>query len=111
MLATNVAAVKFDFTSPPSENGYCGYGAITIFGTPSIAPAVPTGLNGTFQPPDNFIMSIGKLVDGRNYSVQSTTNLASSDWSTETNFVAAASVVAITNYTTNVQKFFRVVGF
>ena len=33
LIATNVAAVMFDFTSPSSENGYCGYGAITIEGT------------------------------------------------------------------------------
>lgn len=34
-LATNVAAIKFDFTSPASENGYCGYDQITIFGSVS----------------------------------------------------------------------------
>ena len=33
LIATNVAAVMFDFTSPSSENGYCGYGAITVQGT------------------------------------------------------------------------------
>ena len=33
-LATNVAAVKFDFTSPASENGYCGYAEIGLFGIP-----------------------------------------------------------------------------
>jgi hypothetical protein len=32
-LVTNVTAVKFDFTNPGSENGYCGYDQITIFGT------------------------------------------------------------------------------
>ena len=35
VLATNVVAVKFDFTSPASENGYCGYNQIAIFGTAS----------------------------------------------------------------------------
>ena len=39
-LATNVAAVKFDFTSPASENGYCGYAEIGIFG--SVSVPVPT---------------------------------------------------------------------
>ena len=34
-IATNVAAVKFDFTSPASENGYTGYGAITMEGMAS----------------------------------------------------------------------------
>jgi hypothetical protein len=32
-LATNVAAVKFDFATPGSENGYCGYDQITLFGS------------------------------------------------------------------------------
>jgi hypothetical protein len=36
-LATNAAAVKFDFTSPGSENGYCGYDQITIFGSAATA--------------------------------------------------------------------------
>ncbi len=38
-LATNVAAVKFDFTTPAPENGYCGYSEIAVYGT-SINPAV-----------------------------------------------------------------------
>ena len=33
LIASNVAAVMFDFTSPGSENGYCGYGAITVEGS------------------------------------------------------------------------------
>ena len=36
-LATNVAAVKFDFSSPPSENGYCGYSQLAVSG-PAGAP-------------------------------------------------------------------------
>jgi len=40
VLATNVAAVRFDFTSPASENGYCGYAGITVFGSPSIGPVI-----------------------------------------------------------------------
>jgi autotransporter-associated beta strand protein len=38
VLATRVAAVKFDFTSPGSENGYCGYSEINLSGTPSAQP-------------------------------------------------------------------------
>lgn len=45
-LATNVAAVKFDFSSPASENGYCGYGAITLFGSP-VQVVVPPSINPT----------------------------------------------------------------
>lgn len=37
-LATSVAAVKFDFTTPASENGYCGYSGIELFGTPTPQP-------------------------------------------------------------------------
>jgi len=37
VLASNVAAVKFDFTSPASENAYCGYAQIAVFGTSMIA--------------------------------------------------------------------------
>ncbi len=40
-LATNVAAVKFDFTTPASENGYCGYAEIGLFGVP-VSPVVAT---------------------------------------------------------------------
>jgi alpha-L-rhamnosidase len=48
VLASNVAAVKFDFSSPSSENGYCGYGGITVFGTPSATlVAAPTLLTNT----------------------------------------------------------------
>ena len=37
-LATNVAAVKFDFTNPSSENGYCGYTEILLAGVPTPQP-------------------------------------------------------------------------
>ena len=49
VLATNVAAVKFDFTSPASENGYCGYAAITMFGTASVDPPSISPTSLTFQ--------------------------------------------------------------
>jgi hypothetical protein len=39
VLLTNVAAVKFDFTSPPSENGDCGYAQIAVIGAQNAAPA------------------------------------------------------------------------
>ena len=41
VLATSVAAVKFDFTNPGSENGYCGYAQIALYGTP-LSPVVST---------------------------------------------------------------------
>ncbi len=45
VLATNVAAVKFDFTTPASENGYCGYSEIALFGMPTQVVATnPTNI-------------------------------------------------------------------
>lgn len=43
VLLGNVAAIKFDFTSPPSENGDCGYAQIVVGGvlnTPAQAPVI-----------------------------------------------------------------------
>ena len=113
VLATNVAAVKFNFTSPASENGYCGYAGIEVFGTASIPPAAPANLSATLQAaPSDFIMNAGSLVVGRNYMVQSTTNLALPVWSTESNFVATQATTIFTNVTTNFpQKFYRLIGY
>jgi autotransporter-associated beta strand protein len=48
-LAANVAAVKFDFTSPPVENGYSGYSGIQLFGIPA-PPSVKWALaNGNWD--------------------------------------------------------------
>jgi alpha-L-rhamnosidase len=111
VLASNVAAVKFDFTSPGSENGYCGYAGIAVFGTPSVAPAVPAVLTGTMVTPTSFVMGVASLIAGRNYELQSTTNLASAVWNVETNFVAGLTMTAITNSITNSGgKFYRLVG-
>jgi len=51
-------------------------------------------------------------VVGRDYTLQSTTNLASSAWFTETNFIAATMLAAITNSTSGyAEKFYRLVGY
>lgn len=41
VIVSNVVALKFDFTSPASENGYCGYAAITVQGMVAGAPSGP----------------------------------------------------------------------
>lgn len=41
VIAANVAAVKFDFTFPGSENGWTGYGAITVQGTSATSITTP----------------------------------------------------------------------
>ena len=111
-LATNVTAVKFDFTTPASENGYCGYAAIGVFGTPSIPPAVPANLSAAVQAGQGgFVLRVGSLVVGRAYTLLSTTNLAGSAWSAETSFVATQALAFFTNSATNFpQKFYRIAG-
>jgi hypothetical protein len=111
VLATNAAAVKFDFTNPGSENGYCGYGGINVFGSASIPPAVPATLGAAFMAPSSYVFNVTDLVVGRNYMLQSTTNLISGVWSPETNFLATATSVTLTNNSTgSPQKFYRLVG-
>jgi hypothetical protein len=48
-LATNVATVKIDFTTPTPENDSCGYSEIQVFGTPSVIPPATNPTNITFQ--------------------------------------------------------------
>jgi hypothetical protein len=83
-----------------------------MFGTASLPPAVPANLSATLQAGlTGFILNIGSLVAGRNYALQSTTNLTAAGWFTETNFVAPQATVALTNAIANApQKFYRVVG-
>jgi len=110
VLATNVAAVKFDFTSPGSENGYCGYAGITVFGKASELPRPTLGVTA-LAGPARFVMNLGGLFPGQSYQLQSTTNLSTTSWSAETNFVATQDVIALTNSITNdPQKFYRLVS-
>jgi alpha-L-rhamnosidase len=106
-LATNVAAVKFDFTSPASENGYCGYAGINLFGSASALPHIVLGA-AFIAGGNKFVINITGLLGGQNYTLLSTTNLVTSPWVAETNFVAVQSAISITNSITGVtQKFFR----
>lgn len=52
-IALNVAAIEFNFTQPSSENGYCGYAAITIQGTPANPPTGPPVANTPGVSPAN----------------------------------------------------------
>jgi len=112
VLATNVAAVKFDFTSPASENGYCGYAAITLFGAASLAPVVPATMHAMLLTPNRRVMNISRLVIGRNNQLPSTTNLASGIWNTEVEFVATQSIATFTDSVCSfAEKYYRVVEF
>ena len=58
----------------------------------------------------NFILSLSSLFPGQKYTLQSTTNLGATAWSTETNFTATQAATGFTNSTGGSgQKFYRVV--
>jgi hypothetical protein len=58
-LATNVVAVKFDFTTPAGENGYEGYSEIGLFGY--LTPIAP--LIALTAPANNTIFSAANPVN------------------------------------------------
>ena len=71
VVAANVVAVKFDFTSPSSENGYTGYGAITLQGVaatnvvgPSIVVAPANQNSGSSFTP-TWPMETDSLIAGQ----------------------------------------------
>lgn len=111
-LAINVAAVKFDFSIPGSENGYCGYSEITVFGWPTLTSVRPAFIGASVVGGTNFVMDVGSLSFGQSYQIQSTTNLSATIWATETNFVATQAIAAFTDPIANSpQKFYRIVAY
>jgi hypothetical protein len=110
VLASNVSAVKFDFTSPGSTNGFCGYAAIAVFGTPGVvSPIIASSalVNGQLD----FVVNFSGLAPGQSYILQSTTNLVSPVWIAETNFIATQPLESFTNVSTgNPQKFYRLIS-
>jgi alpha-L-rhamnosidase len=112
VLASNVAAMKFDFSTPTSENGYCGYGEITVFGRPTLTSVRPIFTAAAALGGANFVLNVGSLSVGQSYQLQSTTNLAAPVWVAETNFVASQPNLAFTNaIADHPQKFYRAVAY
>ncbi|MBN2161838.1 MAG: family 78 glycoside hydrolase catalytic domain [Pontiellaceae bacterium] len=110
ILADEVAALKFDFTTPASENGYCGYTGITVQGTESIIQPPSLG-NMLMMGNTGLVFAAGNLYVGHGYAFQSTTNLVDAVWTTETNFTAMQPDAAFTNIVTgDLQKFYRLEG-
>jgi hypothetical protein len=80
VLATNVAAVKFDFTTPVPENGYCGYSEINLYGQPT--PVIATNpTNITFQVSAN-IVSLSWPADHIGWRLQMQTNYVTQGFGT-----------------------------
>ena len=85
-LATNVVAVKFDFTTPAGqENGWQGYSELQLFGTPSgstgqVGPVISSSkISG-----GNLVLAGSGGVAGGNFVWLSTTNVGAplSQWIT-----------------------------
>jgi hypothetical protein len=73
--------------------------------------ALPASLGAMLPSPGALVMSIGNLMVGHNYEVQSATNLVAPTWVGEANFVASQTMQTITNSTAGApQKFYRLVG-
>lgn len=104
---TGVRYLRWNF-SASQQNGGVGYSELAAFGMSSSLPA-PI-LTGAPLVSGNFVVNASGLVPGRNYQIQSTTNLMSA-WTVETNFQAAQSGINLTNALTNSpQKFYRVMA-
>ena len=80
-FAANVVALKFDFAEASVENGYTGYGAITVQGTPSTNVVTPLPIvisaesqsaDGAFVP--DWIIETDSLIAGRLPSFTGTGN-------------------------------------
>jgi hypothetical protein len=83
-LATNVAAVKFDFTIPAGqENGWQGYSELQLFGT---SGAAPLSITSTTVSGGNLILAGSGGTPGAGFAWLSSTNLSTplSAWTTNT---------------------------
>jgi hypothetical protein len=76
-----------------------------------VLPPEPADLSAVMVASNNLVMNVSNLVIGRNYVLQSTTNLAAPVWLTETNFAATQTTFSLPNNPThNLQKYYRLVG-
>ncbi len=82
-LATNVSAVKFDFTNPAGENGWSGYAELSLFGVAS-TPVKQLTFESTTVTNGNLVMAGAGGTPGASYTVLESTNAAAplSSWIT-----------------------------
>jgi hypothetical protein len=83
-IASNVSAVKFDFTNPAGENGYSGYAEFQLFGS-AAAPAPPK-LNAPQAVGGNLVLTGSGGTAGGSYKILTSTNVTTplSGWTTNT---------------------------
>jgi hypothetical protein len=110
VLVSNAVALMFDFTSPPSENGYCGYAAITVQGT--AVEALPVLSEGVSLGGGQFRLTFSGS-SGQTYEVLTSTNVAlpMASWKVLTSGTFDGSPVNFTDtQATNAAQFYRVVS-
>ena len=88
-LATDVAQVKFDFTTPAGENGWEGYAELEVFGTPSVSTGGSITINTVQASGGNLILTGIGGASGGAYEILTATNLTTplADWTTNTSGV------------------------
>jgi hypothetical protein len=75
-LAHNVAALKFDMTSPSGENGYSGYSEISVFGLASGSLVVSPSVGSVTKSGNDLIVTgTGGFPPNSAYTWLATTNL------------------------------------
>ena len=113
LAVTNLTGVQYLqwIFSASQQNTAVGYTEVAAYGTANPLPAPSLNGSASTDGSGDFIMNTAGLVSGHSYQLQSTTNLLSTTWGTETNFVAAQTTLAWTNSLTNgPQKFYRLIG-
>jgi len=108
---TGVQYLRWDF-SAAQQNGGVGYTELAAFGQATTPPG-PLSLSAvTTSTQSKFVLAVSGFSFGQSYALQSTTNLASSAWTVETNFLAVQASASFTNSTANCpQKFYRIVTY
>jgi alpha-L-rhamnosidase len=112
---TTGATVSGDLTIALSAQGngttiQADFDNVRLAITP-VLPPEPADLSAVMVASNNLVMNVSNLVIGRNYVLQSTTNLAAPVWLTETNFAATQTTFSLPNNPThNLQKYYRLVG-
>jgi hypothetical protein len=89
-------------TPDSSTDGFCLRG-VAILETPA-----PT-IGGAGMAQTSFLIDVSGLFSGQTYCVQTTTNLAATAWTNETNFAASDNSATLTNnFGNTTKKFYRI---